>query len=297
MTDKDHYTQPDQAAPNPLLEQLRRDMHTPGSWPHRFQTLIEATLNVDSATLELTCPDVQSVLDAYIAGELGRQDVSQLYPDVRQHLQTCLQCQRDYEALLNVLLERDPQVVFTFKPAAWPLSFLHARDDNPLWVSRVQSRLAGASFGLQVLLAPHFLKSKLGFGPPPQLAEAYRSDVLPPSFEPRILLIDDVPFNGQRLNVEISVARAADEANRFALLATLVGSETLPDNLWMQLTLAEQAYAAPIVRDRPDEGHVQIDNVMLDDTYEVLNDWETRIEIVFEVRDTFPDDDHILAPA
>ncbi|CAG0935154.1 hypothetical protein TFLX_03986 [Thermoflexales bacterium] len=281
-----------QTKANLLLDQLRRDVQTLGPWSHRFQTLIQDTLKIDLPDPKLTCADTRNILDVYIDDESNGQDVRLTYPDIWRHLQTCAQCQRDHDVLLSTLHEHAEQAVVSSQSAKKPLPFLQPQGNRTRWISRVQSQLAGASFGLHILLNLQFLKNKLGLGPSWQFAEAQRSDTLLSFSEPRVLLIDDVPFDGQRLNIEIRVARLADKIDRFALLATLVGSAPLPDNLWIQLTLAEQTYAAPVIRSRSDEGHAQIDDVLLDDRYEMLNATETHVEIVIEVREIPPNNDH-----
>ncbi|HEY4690879.1 MAG TPA: hypothetical protein VIK33_16325 [Anaerolineae bacterium] len=296
MTSDTEQPENNQPIPNPVFEQLRRDMQTPGPWARRFRALAEAIVNAGESKTTLTCHDVQDLLDVYVNDEMKGHEVRLAHPEVWQHLQTCTHCQHEHDVVLAVLNERDEETDPDFKPGLRPLSFLQPKGDRARWISRVRSRLAGASFGLHILLNPDFLGSKLGFGLPLQTANAYRSDTLDLSSGPRVLLIDTVPFDGQHVNVEISVARAADQPDGLTLQATLTGSTSLPANLWIGLTWAGQTHTAPVTHVRPDEGHVQVEGISLERVREALSAPEARFEIVFETRDTPADDDRAISP-
>jgi hypothetical protein len=288
--------QDNQPVANPLLEQLRRDLQTPGAWARRFRTLVEDAMNTGKMDTTLTCQDVQNVLDVYLNAELKGDDVRLAYPEVWQHIQTCAGCRQEHDAVLDVLSEHDEEAHLNFTPTPRPLPFLQAKSDHAGWVSRVRSRLAGASFGIHILLDPDYLRGKLGFASPLQTENVYRSDTLALSSEPRVLLIDNVSLDGQPLNVEIAVVQAASQPDKLALQATLTGSAPLPDNLWIRLTWAGHTYAAPVIRVQPDEGQALVEGISLERVRDALGAQEARFEIILETRDTPDDDDDTSSP-
>ena len=52
---------------------------------------------------EYSCDDVLAVLDQFAEATQRGADVSQLMPLVQHHLDTCPDCQEEYEALLRIL--------------------------------------------------------------------------------------------------------------------------------------------------------------------------------------------------
>jgi hypothetical protein len=52
---------------------------------------------------ECDCGQVYALLDAYCEAVDAGEDVSQLYPQVMQHLLICPDCVQEYSALLQVL--------------------------------------------------------------------------------------------------------------------------------------------------------------------------------------------------
>jgi hypothetical protein len=52
---------------------------------------------------ELDCGQVYKLLDLYTEAAARGEDPSELFPKVAQHLEICLDCQDEYEALLRVL--------------------------------------------------------------------------------------------------------------------------------------------------------------------------------------------------
>lgn len=295
MRNDPQHSENNQPISNPLIEQLRRDMQTPGPWARRFRALAEAIVNAGELKTRLTCREVQEVLDVYLSDELKGHDVRLAYPEVWQHIQTCANCQYEHDTLLDALSERDREDVPDFTPVPRPLSFLQPKDDHARWISSLTSRLAGASFGLHILLNPDFLRKKLGFGSPLQTAGTRRSEIPEISSEPRALLIDHMPFDGQRLTAEIAVARAENQTDLLTLLATLTGNAPLPDHLWIRLTWAGQSYTAPVARVQPDVGYARVEGVSLKQVQEALDAEETHFEIVIETRDMATDDDDTTA--
>lgn len=52
---------------------------------------------------ELTCEEVFDLLDQYAEMVANDEDVAQLMPLVKQHLEMCMDCREEFEALLKVL--------------------------------------------------------------------------------------------------------------------------------------------------------------------------------------------------
>jgi len=52
---------------------------------------------------EITCDELYIKLDEYVEREVDKKDAAQLMPVVREHLDLCLECCEEYEALLDVL--------------------------------------------------------------------------------------------------------------------------------------------------------------------------------------------------
>lgn len=293
MTSDTKNQQNDKPISNPLIEQLRHNIHTSTTLAHRFHALIEAIVNAGDSKVEFTCHEVQSVLDVYISDELKGRDVRAEHLEIWQHILTCASCRREYEVLAAALSVDDVEAVPDFTPALRPLSFLQPRGDPARWNSRIRSRLMGASFGFHILLNPDFLKSKFASGLPRQSAETYRSDAFQAPAESSPLVVDNVSFDGQRLNVEIDVARSGERPDRITLLADLTGDAPLPDNLWVRLAWSGQTYRAPVTCAQPDEGHAVIEDIPLDRVCDASDIGEARFEIVLEARDELADDDGI----
>ena len=50
----------------------------------------------------LNCDRVFALLDKYVEMDLEGLDVEQKFPEVRQHLQTCENCCKEYQTLISV---------------------------------------------------------------------------------------------------------------------------------------------------------------------------------------------------
>lgn len=57
----------------------------------------------DTDEIELSCDEVFEIIDQYVELEARGDDVSQLLPLVRQHLDRCRACQEEYEALARII--------------------------------------------------------------------------------------------------------------------------------------------------------------------------------------------------
>jgi hypothetical protein len=287
MTNETSNIHDDSNNDNSLIEQLRRDLQTPGPWEKRWRNLVRGIAESQSDSA-LTCDECQRLLDAYIGEELQGREASRSYPAVARHLETCDACGQDYEATIDALLQAPSDT-----PLQAPrrvLAFLESRRNTANWVSRIRSRLAGDAFGLQIVLNPEYVRARLGLAPTLPTANVFRSDDTQSASKPRTLLVDDVDFDGQRLNVKVR-ALPQDNARRLALEAQLISDAALPDNLWLQLNWAGQLYTARVQRTQPVEGFARIDGVALPHTLEAAGAADARFEIVFEVRDLQADDD------
>jgi hypothetical protein len=58
-----------------------------------------------SAGADSGCEKVFELLDQYVEAQLAGRDVESLFPDVAGHLQHCLPCREDRDALLALLRE------------------------------------------------------------------------------------------------------------------------------------------------------------------------------------------------
>ncbi len=52
---------------------------------------------------ELSCDEVLAVIDEYAERALAGEDISELMPKVKQHLDLCPECFEEYQVLLNIL--------------------------------------------------------------------------------------------------------------------------------------------------------------------------------------------------
>jgi len=56
---------------------------------------------------ETSCAEIYSKLDEYVDMELDKKDAAHIMPLIREHLDVCLECCEEYEALLDVLIKMD----------------------------------------------------------------------------------------------------------------------------------------------------------------------------------------------
>ena len=52
---------------------------------------------------EASCDEVYAKIDEYVEHEVNKEDVEELMPLIREHLDLCPDCCEEYEALLDVL--------------------------------------------------------------------------------------------------------------------------------------------------------------------------------------------------
>lgn len=52
---------------------------------------------------EIDCGEVYNVIDIYAEAVARGEDPTQLLPLVKQHLDLCISCQEEYQALLRIL--------------------------------------------------------------------------------------------------------------------------------------------------------------------------------------------------
>lgn len=57
---------------------------------------------------ELTCNEVQALMDVYVDLELAGENPQQALPDVSQHLRICPECREEHDALLKMLANDEP---------------------------------------------------------------------------------------------------------------------------------------------------------------------------------------------
>ncbi|HLF26282.1 MAG TPA: hypothetical protein VJG32_08095 [Anaerolineae bacterium] len=241
----------------------------------------------------LTCEECQSVLDVYVDEELSGAEVRQQYFAVWQHIQTCANCREDHELLYQILRhERDEDSAPTLTFPTRALTFLQVGGDAARWISRIRSRLAGDPFGLHITFNLDYLKSRLGLQPGLNPVRVFRSaeSVSAPDSP---FLIEDVPFEEQRLNIEITAIPDAEHPDWVTLQALLTGSGTLPDHLWAKLTWAGQTYSTPVNRVSPSEGEARIKEVSLAGIRDASEEGAAQFAIAFEVRDAYTDDDSL----
>ncbi len=85
-----------------LVQQIRNTIHPPE--PLTDQA-VQGFLRIldEVRTEDVPCSEVFSRLDEYVEKEFHGEDVSQLMPLLKEHLDICQDCCDEYEALLNVI--------------------------------------------------------------------------------------------------------------------------------------------------------------------------------------------------
>ena len=92
-----------------LIERLRRwfqrggrkQLPLPPELIGKVARQIEATHDI-----EYSCDDVHHLLDQFAEAVIRGEDVKQLMPLVQRHLDMCLDCREEFEALLRILKAR-----------------------------------------------------------------------------------------------------------------------------------------------------------------------------------------------
>ena len=80
------------------IRKLRGEPELPEALLHRIITRLENTQDD-----ELSCDEVFAMVDEYAEASQQGQDVANLKPLIRHHLDMCRECDEEYEALLQVL--------------------------------------------------------------------------------------------------------------------------------------------------------------------------------------------------
>lgn len=87
-----------------LLRRLKSNRAQPDGGPPAPAVLKGMLRKIrQTQEVELTCGEVFDLLDQYTEMAANGEDVSQLMPLVKQHLEMCADCREEFEALLKVL--------------------------------------------------------------------------------------------------------------------------------------------------------------------------------------------------
>lgn len=115
----------------------------PTTVPDELLHLARAVAGVHDQTI--TCEECRAQLPSYVDAEVGGLAVGQLYPQVKHHLDLCLDCEMEYLEMLELALIEDagelpvpetlPAPVLSFLP---PLSFVETAREM---VTRVTERV------------------------------------------------------------------------------------------------------------------------------------------------------------
>lgn len=63
--------------------------------------LLQMVANTDE--VEISCDELFELLDRYVEMEVSGEDAAVLLPLVKKHLDRCMDCHEEYEALLRIL--------------------------------------------------------------------------------------------------------------------------------------------------------------------------------------------------
>ena len=82
-------------------------MNAPQKGQFEARALWQKLLRILSLTheRELTCTEVQDLLDVYVDLEMAGESPQTLMPMVSQHLRICPECREEHDALLKILSE------------------------------------------------------------------------------------------------------------------------------------------------------------------------------------------------
>jgi hypothetical protein len=99
----------------------------------RFKRVVQSILSAEDQPM--TCEPHRHLIPAYVEAVLDGQNVPLLYPELVEHMETCLDCYEEYTDLLQLLdLERQGRLEEPPRPAQFALSFLEGRAPQPpLW--------------------------------------------------------------------------------------------------------------------------------------------------------------------
>lgn len=63
--------------------------------------LLQMVANTDE--VEISCDELFELLDRYVEVEVSGEDAAVLLPLVKKHLDRCMDCHEEYEALLRIV--------------------------------------------------------------------------------------------------------------------------------------------------------------------------------------------------
>lgn len=296
---------------HPVLQQFRRRLAESGDWPRRFRRLAEAIAQVE----DLNCEECQALLDVYVDAELVGQELGdgsqgtgeQGSPGTRgnsgelagtplgfseslrvptsfsrrmwQHLQTCADCREAHDLLFEALAREWREEPSGYPAIQFPpprLSFLEPPAPDTPWSVRVRSRLAGAPFGLTFTLTPAYVRALLSSAQPLPARTRGASQ----SRQPLLLLADSISLSDGQVVVEVVAMPDDRNPGQHHLRATIAGTTTVPENLWVVLKWGDETRAGPV----DEQGQADLGEVSLAVLREVLEAEEPICEIAFEER-------------
>jgi len=90
-----------------LIRRLTRSIQSrhPESQPVNGDELLIKLLHMIDRTeeVELSCDEVLRYIDQYADLAVSNKDAAYVYPLVKKHLDRCLECEEEYEALVRIL--------------------------------------------------------------------------------------------------------------------------------------------------------------------------------------------------
>ena len=81
-----------------LIKKLRRESELPDAMVHHLVSRLEHTQDE-----ELSCDEVFALIDEYAEASQRGEDVDEIAPLLRHHLDMCRECEEEYQALVQVL--------------------------------------------------------------------------------------------------------------------------------------------------------------------------------------------------
>lgn len=270
------------------IDNLRHRLTQPGPWAERLRRLtqdiaglVDDDISSNPDEPQLTCEECDAVLDHFIDDELNGQTAESLSRRVRAHLKDCTQCQLSYVLLFDTLVQDSAgQLTEIQQPADLPLSFLDRPNDETPWIARLQSQLAGSSFGLTISFSLSYLRTLLA--PPQLLVRAEHTPTNSPTTH--LLLSDQVAIGDQLLAVEVTATREPQRADWLTIQSVIAGPEAPLAHLRAKLTWAGETHLARVDAN----GTSNFGEVPLQALHSESHDFE----VAFEVRESDSGTDH-----
>lgn len=262
------------------LTEFRQFLADRPSWAPHFRELAEAIAEVAApeprkSSSSDDCQACDDLLDMYVSDELEGKAVSQLYPQLWQHLQTCSRCQQAHHLLFDTLRRRGiDQFPVSSATVVSRLPFLKAQSADAPWHVRLQSRLTGAPFRLSFSFNVAYLQNWLA-SPSPLTVRS--EDYSLPSAA-HLLLYDVLSVGDQMVTVEVMTRPSPDKPEAVTIQANLMGLAALPEKLMGRLNWAGQIYVAPVDR----QGQINFGDISLFELKTALDTQTGPFEIAFE---------------